>query len=137
MANNIAQKLRVEIEKEMRKAMNVASAKAEADMYHQTGDFYTESNPKKYIRTGALGDTPRVTALMKSGNQMSFEAYLDKNHTYDTGKNPTMTEVLLVANDHGNNPAHLRHPIGKEGFWDRAVDEIEQDFNSTMKSFFR
>lgn len=137
MANNITQKLRTEIEKEMRKAMTVASAKAEADMYHNTGDFYVGTNPKIYERTGALGDTPRVTAITKSGDQFSFEAYLDKNYVYTTGKQPTMSEVLAVANDHGNNPGHLNPPIGKQGFWDRAVDEIEQDFNSTMKQFFR
>lgn len=134
MANNINE-LRNQILKEMQKATTVTAAKAEADMYHYTEDFYVGTDPK-YKRTGALGDTPRVTATKKSGNQVSFEAYLDENHVYSTGKHPTMSEVLAVANDHGNNPGHLNPPVGKQGFWDRAERQIEKDFDDTMGQFF-
>lgn len=63
--------------KEMRKAMNVASERMLADMYDETGGFYTQGNPKMYQRTGALGDTPKTTAVSSSGNVVSFKAYLD------------------------------------------------------------
>lgn len=132
--------LRAMLQKEMRKAMTVVADKAEADMHEETWDFYEGSKPSKYVRTGALGDTPRVTSLTTSGNQVSFEAYLDTSHRYATGDEPTMEQVLKLA-DHGDawttkggSPA--RDTVGKKGFWDRAKSKMEQDMNDTLSSFF-
>jgi hypothetical protein len=134
--SNFTNQLRNEILKEMRKAMQVASKQAEADMFEQTYDFYTQGEPSYYVRTGALGDTPRVTTISRSGNQMNFDAYLDTNHVYGTGCNPTMSDVLHVANRHSDNPAELIWPLGKEGFWDRAEKAIGDSFEDAMENFF-
>ena len=91
-ANNMSQ-LNAMLMKELRKAMNVASEKMLADMYGETGKFYTKGKPKSYERTGALGDTPRTTALTSAGNSVSFEAYLELNHQYTTGTYPNMEQV--------------------------------------------
>lgn len=84
--------------KEMRKAMNVASEKILEDMYKETEGYYTSGNPKKYVRTGALGDTPRTTSISSAGDTVSFKAYLDTNYKYTTGDNPNMEQVLNLAN---------------------------------------
>ena len=135
MANcrNIAE-LQTAIMKEIQKAMLVSEKKALADMYEETGGFYTGGEPKMYQRTGALGDTPKTTAQTVSGNEVSFEAYLDQGHVYSTGKRPTMNAVLHLANE-GSYPG-LRPAVGRTQFWDRAEKKIEQDFNNTMGSFF-
>ena len=123
--------------KDIKKALSVVAAKVEADMYEETGDFYTKAEPKVYQRTGALGDTPKTTAISVNGNSVSFEAYLDTAHRYTTGKHPSMSAVLDVANDHSLASTHkLRPPVGKEGFWDRAEDKIAETLDTTMKSFF-
>lgn len=123
--------------KHTRKAMTVAATKMEADMYEETGDFYTGLKPKKYVRTGALGDTPRTTAITVIGNTLTFNAYLDQSHQYTTGKNPSMGAVLSVANDHSLSSTYvLRPPVGKQGFWERAEQKMELTFNKTMRSFF-
>ena len=124
--------------KEVRKAMKVASDKAEADMFEETGRFYTKDDPKVYQRTGALGDTPKTTAISCSGNEVSFEAYLDDSQRYTTGKNPTMTDVLNLANSGitSSSVGKLRPTVGEEGFWDRAKEKMKKDCEETMGKFF-
>lgn len=126
--------------KEMRKAMNVASEKMLADMHDETSDFYTQGNPKIYQRTGALGDTPKTTAVSSSGNIVSFRAYLDTSGGYTTGDNPSMTQVLNLANygkpwtTESGNPA--RATLGKKGFWERAEKKMQRTLDRTMGQFF-
>lgn len=137
VATNMKQ-LEAILAKHAKKAMSVAAAKVEADMYEETGDFYTQGNPKRYKRTGALGDTPRTTTVSVSGNTLTFNAYLDQSHQYTTGKAPSMGAVLAVANDHSLAPTYvLNPPLGKQHFWERAEKKMEQTFNNTMRSFFR
>lgn len=126
--------------KEMRKAMNVASERMLADMYDETGSFYTQGNPKMYQRTGALGDTPKTTAVSSSGNVVSFKAYLDTSGSYTTGDNPSMTQVLDLANygkpwtTKSGSPA--RATLGKKGFWERAEKKMQRTLDRTMRQFF-
>ena len=124
--------------KEMRKSMNVASEKILADMYEETEGFYSGKEPKMYERTGALGDTPRVTSINQSGNELEFTAYLDKNYKYTTGKSPTMEDILNLANDGivNSSVGYLRNTVGKKGFWERAEKKMERSFNNTMRKFF-
>lgn len=126
------------LKKEMRKAMLVVQKKAEGDMFEATGGFYTGSEPIEYERTGALGDTPRTTALNVKNNSVSFQALLDKNHQYTTGKNPNMEDVLNLTN-YGitrSSVGTLRHAVGKKGYWEEAEQNIEKDFKETMGKFF-
>lgn len=126
--------------KEMRKAMNVASERMLADMYDETGGFYTQGNPKMYQRTGALGDTPKTTAVSSSGNVVSFKVYLDTSGGYTTGDNPSMTQVLDLANygkpwtTKSGSPA--RATLGKKGFWERAEKKMQRTLDRTMRQFF-
>lgn len=93
-----------------------------------------------YKRTGALGDTPKVTDIDVSGNSASFTAFLDTSGGYTTGDNPSMEQVLNLANyktrwiTSGGHPARLA--LGKTGFWERAEEKMEDTFNKTMRQFF-
>jgi hypothetical protein len=124
--------------RQAQKAMNVVSEKTLSDMYEETADFYTGGEPDKYIRTGALGDTPKTSPLNTVGNEVSFNAYLDTNHTYTTGKNPTMLDVLNLANNGitSSSVGNLRPTVGKKEFWERAEEKIEEDLKNTMGAFF-
>lgn len=132
--------LRNMLMKEMRKAMTVAQKKMEADMYEETGGFYTGGEPKMYERTGALGDTPRTTSVDINGDTLSFDAYLDQRHQYTTGSDPTMGQVLDLANYDirfkTRGGANARPVVGKRGFWERAESKMEKTLNNTMKDFF-
>lgn len=128
---------------EMRKAMKVVQSKAEADMFEETGKFYTIGNPTIYQRTGGLGSSPRTTALNVSGNTISFTFYLDQNQGwYGRGNpNPAFTSrgyasyfsplQILNAAEY-----HLANVKGKPGFWHRSEQKIEKDFHNTMAQFF-
>lgn len=130
-------------------AMKFVAKKAEADMYEATGWFYGGGDPSYeptvYERTGALGDTPRVTGNSVSqytyGGEVSFTAYLDNAHVYTTGDNPNMQEVLELANDGtqwitvGGNKAKLA--VGRRKFWERAKKNIEKDFEETLSKTFK
>lgn len=127
--------------KETRKAMTVVSDKVLANMYDETERFYTKGKPKQYQRTGALGDTPRTTAISTDGNEVSFDAYLDTSHSYTTGSNPSMTDVLNLAN-YGTpfitrNGYPAKPTLGKQGFWERAEKKMQRTLNGTMKKFFK
>lgn len=139
-ANNMNQ-LNNMLMKELRKAMNIASEKMLADMYGETGKFYTKGKPKSYERTGALGDTPRTTALKTFGNIVSFEAYLDLNHQYTTGSYPSMEQVLNLANSGipftSKNGYPARPTLGKKGFWEASEKKMERTLNQTMRKFFK
>lgn len=138
-ANNMSQ-LNAMLMKELRKAMNVASEKMLADMYGETGKFYTKGEPQ-YERTGALGDTPRTTALTSAGNSVSFEAYLDLNHQYTTGSYPNMEQVLKLANSGipftSKNGYPARPTLGRKGFWEASEKKMERTLNQTMRKFFK
>lgn len=151
-ANNMEQ-LKSMLLKQIDKAMRVTSQKALADMYEETGKFYTGRKPKVYKRTGALGDTPRTTAnkkVQKSSTQfeISFDAYLDQNYQYTSGDRPGMDKVLELANYgkpwttkqytynsvvYGGVPA--KPTVGKRGFWERAEKKIGKHFYQTVKKF--
>jgi hypothetical protein len=130
--------LRTALMSEIRKAMTVVNEKALADMEEETWGFYSGTEPKIYERTGALGDTPRTTALQISGNSVSFRAFLDMNHRYTTGKYPTMRDVLNLANYGTTNSSvgYLRRNVGHPGFWERANTKMYRSFNDTLSRFF-
>lgn len=145
MTANSMSKLNTMLIKELRKAMNVTSNKVLADMYDETGKFYTKGKPAIYERTGALGDTPKTTpptiSSFGNGGEVSFDAYLDANYQYTSGDNPNMQQVLELAN-YGTpwttaSGADARPTLGKKGFWERAEKKTEKTLNSTLKKFFK
>lgn len=128
------------LRKEVKEAMRQTSGNMFRDMYEETQDFYSQGNPHIYKRTGALGTTPRVTKTVSSGDEVSFDAYLDQKYVYATGDNPTMGQVLDLANygipwtTHGG--ATARATLGKKGFWERAEEKMEKTLDNTMSQFF-
>lgn len=145
MAANNMQQLNAMMLKELRKAMSIVEKKSLADMYDETGKFYTSGNPKMYQRTGALGDTPKTTSLTSSqmGNSasVSFEAYLDTSHSYTTGANPNMQQVLELANDgtpfETKNGYPAKPTLGKKGFWQESEKKIKKELDDTLGKFFK
>lgn len=138
-ARNMAQLERMLLN-QMQKAMSVASEKMLADTMEETYAFYTQGKPKIYIRTGALGDSPKTTALSVNGKTISFEVYLDKNLGYEV-PNTAFTDrgyasyfsgaqVLSAAE---NGKAHI---LGKSGFWKRSEETFQKTLDSTMRQFF-
>ena len=129
--------------KQVKRAMSDASEKILVDMLHNTGDFYAGTKPKKYDRTGALRRTPKTSDVVSStsytGGQASFDAYLDTDYQYTTGKKPSMEDVLNLAN-YGvspSSPNHLRETVGKQGFWDNSVDNMEKFLDDAISKKFK
>jgi hypothetical protein len=119
---------------ELRSAMNEAAFQMERDMESATQYFYSGGQPRMYHRTGALGETPRVSDIRESDNSVEFEAYLDQSNMYSTGKDPTMSDVLNLANygyTHGS-VGRLRPTVGNAKFWERAKDDMESTLKRIM-----
>jgi hypothetical protein len=145
VANNMDE-LRNMLTKELEIAMREVSDAALGDMYAETGKFYSGRQPKEYVRTGALGNTPRVTTpkqlrTSRYTTEVSFDAYLDLSHDYTTGDRPGMEQVLLLAS-YGipwqtASGAAARSTVGKRGFWQRAENKIENDLYKVMRRHFR
>lgn len=138
IATNMNQ-LELIILNQIKKAMDISANNMLSDMYDETYGFYTQSNPKEYIRTGALGNTPKVSVPMVNKNSVSFEAYLDKTHKYLTGKEPSMSDVLNLANYGITNSSvgKLFPTLGKQGFWERAKNKMLETFEEDMKTFLK
>lgn len=139
IATNMAQLEKMLI-KQLDKAMNVASLKMEADLMEQIWSFYSSGTPTMYVRTGALGDTPKVTPLSKTNNIISFNIYLDDSHNYTTGDNPSMAQVLQLA-DRGipwitKSGATAKATAGRGGFWERSEKSFQKTLDSVIASFF-
>lgn len=126
------------IMKEAEKALRATSDRALADMQEETSGYYTEEPPKMYVRTGALGDTPRTTPITRRGLSVFFDAYLDLEHRYTTGKKPTMLDVLKLTNNliQKSSVGRLRLALGEPGYWEEAEKKMEESFKKEMKKSF-
>lgn len=128
------------LKKEIQKAMNVVSAKADKDMDEATDYFYSGGYPDMYERTGKLGETPRVTSLKSIANGYEFEVSLDQSGGYTSGSAPSMEDVLKLAN-YGipfetKNRYKAKPNVGNMLFWEYGLEKIEDDLKSTMSKFF-
>ena len=140
MAGTLSGQLKKQILSELQGAVSKAAAKTMDDMNDAIDTFYSGGQPKKYIRTGALGDTPRTTPVQSSGNTISFTAYLDTSHVYSTADQPSMGQVLDLANygipwqTGGGGWAHPT--VGSPGFWEEAQEKMKKTIEDTLKSQF-
>lgn len=122
------------IMRDMENAMKSVEAYALADLYEATGKFYGGGEPKMYVRTGALANTPMTTKPARSGHIISFEAKLNDSGGYSTGKSPSMGAVLKLTND-GKYPG-LRPAVGTTHYWQDAEMNIEEDLNKVFSRAF-
>lgn len=123
---------------ELAEAMAEASEAMMKDMEDGVKYFYDGGTPIMYHRTNALGNTPEVTPVRVSGNTMEFEVYLNQDHVYNTGKNPTMHDVLDLAN-YGKtmgSVGRLRPTVGHKAFWEKSEDAMSRSFEKIMKKHF-
>ena len=134
------EELERQIMDEMRKAMGEVEVQAKDDMKRGTQYFYAGGTPNIYRRTGALGNTPQTTSVSSSGSSVSFEAYLNQSGGYTSGDNPSMAQVLELANygtpwtTASGNPAN--QTVGAAGFWEKSEEWIEQSLNRIMGQHF-
>ena len=127
---------------EVNNVMQEFSKQALSDMKEQTSEFYDYAQPEVYERTEVLKNSPKISNVTITttpiGGVVSFDAYLDQNHRYTTGKNPTMHQVLEVAETHKKCSYYkLRAPVGHQGFWKRSQKSMARDFKKTMRKYFR
>lgn len=138
MAKNINQ-LQAEIMAKILKAMNEVAGEALKAMNDGIDYFYSGGVPLVYERTEAMRDTPTISKIKESGDAISFEAYLNTQHNYTTGKNPNMLQVLLLTNDlETNQPniGYLRKAVGSPHYWDRVLAIMERAYYNVLDKYF-
>lgn len=130
---------RAEMERAMKKkitrAMQEFRLKASDDMKEEMAEYYMSGTPKVYERTYEMDNSPEVLPVIDEGDEITTIARLNTDFKYNTGKEPTMEDVLNLAN-YGTNQSsvgYLRDTVGKEGFWEEMQDRMEKDFYSTMR----
>ena len=124
---------------EMALTMLATSKDVLKDMRSETSGYYDGSTPKVYVRTHALENTPHTSPIRREGKALTFDAYLDDTHNnYTSGKQPTMLDVLNLANDGVTNSSvgYLRPTIGNRHFWERALAKMEKTFDKNMRNTF-
>lgn len=140
MAANNLSSLNRQLMNKLQSAMVKVQKEAMRDMEEGLDYFYSAGPGKVYIRTGAMGNTPSITPLAVSGNEVSFDAYLDKSYVYGSADMPSMGQVLDLANygtpwkTAGNRWAHPT--VGNSGFWEKSEEMIKQSFEKIMSQTF-
>lgn len=135
VANNMNE-LRAMIQAEMLAAMTEARTTMETTLKKEVSSFYTQGKPKVYVRTGALGKSPKVDPISGAGNNLSFKIYLDTNYSYNM-PNPLFrqswysTEQVIQAAEN-----HTSHILGKPGFWQRSEAQFQNLLDSAMAKHF-
>ena len=131
--------LNIALQKELTKAMNIIAGQILEEMQNSIDDFYSGGYPKMYERTNKLRETPNITDIKTQGNNISFEAYLNTNYQYTSGKKPNMLQVLLLTNDEKTNQSdigRLRKAVGSPHYWDRVLERMKQICNNVLSDFF-
>ena len=138
-----------DIKQRMKSAMMVMQLRAETIMQEELFGFYAGGSPKRYQRTGQLGNSWRTTGVSDGGDTVSFKAYLDVGSTsyhvpnplfdFDgqgalTGYSPyshfTSQEVFDAAE------GGYAHVVGRPGFWARSEQRFEKELNNVMAQYF-
>lgn len=139
VAKNMAELERM-LKRELLKAMNQAAGRILLDMQISIKeDFYADTHPIEYKRTHAMEDTPTISEIHNAGNMISFEAYLNSEHQYTTGKKPNMMQVLLLTNDEETNQpniGYLRKAVGYPKYWEKALEEMEKTYYDVLGRYF-
>lgn len=122
----------------MKEAMSAVAIEASQDMYDATDYFYSV-DPVEYVRTYALGRTPRTSDIRTGPRSVEFDAYLDRSYVYTSGKKPTMKDVLKLANEGvtTSSVGRLRPAVGRQGFWEKAENDMERDLKKIMGKYFK
>ena len=134
---------RAEMERAMKKkitrAMQEFRLKASDDMKEEMTEYYMSGTPKVYERTYEMDNSPEVLPVIEEGDSVTTIARLNTDFTYNTGKDPTMLDVLNLANYGITNSSvgNLAPTVGEEHFWDRAKEKMENDFYKTMSKYSR
>lgn len=138
-ANNSAE-LEKMIMDQVQKAMQATQVKIKADMLKETKAFYSQGSPRLYTRTGQLGNSPRTTPVVMSGNSASFEAYLQlgsyhvPNEAFTSRGLASYFSPLEVMTAAEAGTANIK---GKSGFWERSLQHMERDINTVFGRYFK
>ena len=84
--------------------------------------FYSQGNPVRYVRTGALGDSPSSDPPSGGNGNYHYNIRLD-DPSYSTGTYSGHT-VLEAAQHNGSGI------LGKPGTWVQAMGDIKQALES-------
>lgn len=138
MASSIEQ-LKREIMREMAAAMNDAKEDMFDELQGEVMRYYTGS-PKIYHRTYQMLTTPRADPVTSGAESVNTRLYLFEGGGYSTGSNPSMLDVLKLAN-YGirfttANGYPARDTVGRKGFWERSLTKMDIAFNRAFSSHF-
>lgn len=138
------QQLNAELMNALRGAMSKANGRIFKETRKAVKWFYSGGVPVMYKRTGQLGNTPRTTAVSSAmsgvGGSVTFEIYLEQGGGYGTGDNPSMAQVLDLAN-YGSawttkSGRTARPTVGNQGFWEKAEDQMQKILDQEVGSVF-
>jgi hypothetical protein len=127
------------IKKRMKQAMADFKEQALDDMKEEMTEYYMSGTPIEYERTYEMENSPEVLPVIEDGDSVTTIARLNTDFTYNTGKEPTMLDVLNLANYGITNSSvgNLAPTVGEEHFWEKAKDKMENDFYKTMSKYSR
>lgn len=128
--------LKKAMQDEMRKAMIEAETKSYLDALHNASDYYSEGNPKVYVRTGQYGNSPRTTDVQGSGDNLNYEIYLDQEFDYyesyveNNGHHWTTPKIFdAIENGYGGT-------LGNHGRWKQTEMDIEKNIKDSFGKHF-
>ena len=112
-----------------RQIIRPRAVKAEQEGYMATLEnlesFYSQGSPKKYVRTGALGESPEHTGVAGGNGNYEYRIYLEPPE-YTTGTYSGQ-KVLEEAQYHGSGI------LGRAGTWYESEYDIKEAVERNFK----
>lgn len=123
------------MQKKLKKAINACKQPMKEAMKDGIEYFYAGGTPSIYERTGLLKQTPRVEDREMGAKEASIETFLSEGYGYNTGKHPSMAQVLVLSNE-GAYPG-LRANVGSTGYWLYSEEKMKEIFEKIMSQFLQ
>lgn len=116
-----------QIMKDMQTAARRSKDKIEMELFMNVNDYYDDSTPQRYQRTGTLLTSPDSTPVQGSGKHLEFSVYMNDGISYSTG---TFSGAQVIdATERGGAGT-----IGNHGYFQRTEEAAQKILDSEFNN---
>jgi len=119
--------LRAALQREMLAAMEETVDKSFQDIHTNVDNFYNSAEGR-YKRTGQLAESPQIDGISGGGDTVTGQLSLDTGYVY----NPSGRDTETIYGYGENNGL-----LGEGGFWEKSLEDIEENKNEAFGKRFK
>lgn len=119
--------LKTALQKEMHSAVEAIANKSYENLKENVEHFY-DAPEGEYKRTGQLKDSPQLDTVYHSGDNSEAQISINTSTQYDPAGRDTH-EIYNYAEDDGL--------LGYGGFWEKTMEQIENNIEEEFRKRFK